>query len=389
MIASEMKRFRSVLIVAGEASGDLHGANLVREMKALDSSLSFSGVGGPKLEAEGVRLLARSSEMAVVGITEVFTKIRFILGVFLRLRKMLRKEKPELLILIDYPDFNLRLAAAAKAAGVRVFYYVSPQVWAWRKGRIRQIRRVVDRMAVILPFEKAFYEGRGYAVHFVGHPLLDVVKRTRSRETALTDFGLHDKRPIVALLPGSREKEVKGLLPVMLGAAIHVKEEYAEAQFILPLADTVDPQMVDRIIRAYPVSVTVVTGMIYDAVGLADMAMVASGTATMETALLETPMVIVYRISSFTAAVGRRLIRLEHIGLPNIIAGRTLVPELIQEDTNASRLADEAIKILSDRKRYDEIRKGLAEIRKKLGETGASRRAARLALNLMNQANVF
>ena len=170
MNASEIKRSRSVLIVAGEASGDLHGANLVREMKALDSSLSFSGVGGPKLEAEGVRLLARSSEMAVVGITEVFAKIRFILDVFLRLRKILRKEKPDLLILIDYPDFNLRLAAAAKAAGVRVFYYISPQVWAWRKRRIRQIRRVVDRMAVILPFEKAFYEGRGYAVHFVGHP---------------------------------------------------------------------------------------------------------------------------------------------------------------------------------------------------------------------------
>lgn len=383
MIASEMKRFRSVLIVAGEASGDLHGANLVREMKALDSSLSFSGVGGSKLEAEGVRLLARSSEMAVVGITEVFTKIRFILGVFLRLRKMLRKEKPELLILIDYPDFNLRLAAAAKAAGVRVFYYVSPQVWAWRKGRIRQIRRVVDRMAVILPFEKAFYEERGYTVHFVGHPLLDVVKRTRSRETALTDFGLHDKRPIVALLPGSREKEVKGLLPVMLGAAIHVKEEYAEAQFILPLADTVDPQMVDRIIRAYPVSVTVVTGMIYDAVGLADMAMVASGTATMETALLETPMVVIYKVSGVSYAVGRRVIRVDHISLVNLIAGRAVVPELIQVEANPERIAAEVGQIVTRREKAREMRAALAEIREKLGTPGASQRTAQIACGML------
>ena len=376
------------MIVAGEASGDLHGANLVREMKALDPSIAFSGVGGRRLEAEGVNLVARSSEMAVVGITEVFTKIRFILGVFIKLRKMLRDEKPELLILIDYPDFNLRLASAAKALGVRVFYYISPQVWAWRKGRIRQIKRVVDRMAVILPFEKAFYAAKGYAVDFVGHPLLDVVKRHRSRETALKDFGLADRWPIVALLPGSRDKEIKSLLPEMLGAAVLLKESYPEAQFILPLADTVDPRTVDQLIQMYPVSVNVVSGQIHDAVGLADVALVASGTATLETALLEIPMVILYRISPLTAAIGKRLIRLEHIGLVNIIAGRTVVPELIQEDASASRLADEALKILSDGKRNREIRTGLAEIRGKLGEPGASCRTAQLVLDIMDHADI-
>jgi len=376
------------MIVAGEASGDLHGANLVREMKALDPSIAFSGVGGRRLEAEGVNLVARCSEMAVVGITEVFTKIRFILGVFIKLRKMLRDEKPELLILIDYPDFNLRLASAAKALGIRVFYYISPQVWAWRKGRVRQIKRVVDRMAVILPFEKAFYAGKGYAVDFVGHPLLDVVKRHRSRETALKDFGLADRWPIVALLPGSRDKEIKSLLPEMLGAAVLLKESYPEVQFILPLADTVDPRTVDQIIQMYPVSVNVVSGQIHDAVGLADVALVASGTATLETALLEIPMVILYRISPLTAAIGKRLIRLEHIGLVNIIAGRTVVPELIQEDANASRLAGEAMKILSDGKRNREIRTGLAEIRGKLGESGASCRTAQLVLDIMDNAGI-
>ena len=386
MTAAKTEHYRSVVIVAGEASGDLHGANLVREMKALDPSLSFRGVGGRRLEGEGVGLVAQSSEMAVVGITEVFTKIRFILGVFSRLRKMLRKERPDLLVLIDYPDFNLRLAAAAKAAGVPVFYYISPQVWAWRKSRVHQIRRVVDRMAVILPFEKAFYADMGLTVHFVGHPLLDVVKRSQPREKSLADFGLRDKQPIVSLLPGSRDKEIRSLLPVMLSAAVLLKENYPEAQFILPLADTLDPRMVDQIIRTYPLPVTVVSGQIYDAVSLADVALVASGTATLETALLEIPMVIVYRISALTAAIGKRLIRLDHIGLVNIIAGKTLVPELIQEDVNASRLADEAMKILSDRKRYGDIRKGLAEIRNKLGKTGASCRAAQLALNMMDHS---
>ncbi len=386
MIATKTEHCRSVVIVAGEASGDLHGANLVREMKALDPSLSFRGVGGRRLEGEGVGLVAQSSEMAVVGITEVFTKIRFILGVFSRLRKMLRKERPDLLVLIDYPDFNLRLAAAAKAAGVPVFYYISPQVWAWRKSRVHQIRRVVDRMAVILPFEKAFYADMGLTVHFVGHPLLDVVKRSQPREKSLADFGLQDKQPIVSLLPGSRDKEIRSLLPVMLSAAVLLKENYPEAQFILPLADTVDPRMVDQIIRTYPLPVTVVSGQIYDAVGLADVALVASGTATLETALLEIPMVIVYRISALTAAIGKRLIRLDHIGLVNIIAGKTLVPELIQEDVNALRLADEAMKILSDRKRYGDIRKGLAEIRNKLGKPGASCRAAQLALSMMDHS---
>ncbi|MBN1547223.1 MAG: lipid-A-disaccharide synthase [Syntrophaceae bacterium] len=379
----EQKHHRSVMIVAGEASGDMHGANLVREMKALDSSLSFFGVGGKRLEAQGVRLVARSSDMAVVGITEVFTKIRFILGVFFQLRKMLREEKPKLLILIDYPDFNLRLASAAKKAGVRVFYYISPQVWAWRTGRVRKIRRVVDKMAVILPFEKAFYAKYDYPVEFVGHPLLDVVKRTRSREQALTDFGLHDGYPIVALLPGSREKEVKNLLPEMLGAAVLLKAKYSEAQFILPQADTIDRGIIHQVLQAYPVSVTLVSGQVHDAVGLADVALVASGTATLETALLEIPMIIIYRISPLTAAIGKRLIRLEHIGLVNIIAGKTLAPELIQENASASRIADETDKILSDRIHGDEIRKGLAEIRKKLGAPGASGQAALLAAGLI------
>jgi len=373
------------MIVAGEASGDLHGAHLVSEMKAIDPALSFCGVGGCNLEAEGVRLVARSSEMAVVGFTEVFSKLRLIVGVFFRLRRMLREEKPDLLILIDYPDFNLPLASAAKKAGVPVFYYISPQVWAWRKNRIHRIRRVVDRMAVILPFEKDVYAQMGVDVDFVGHPLLDAVVRTRGRQETLAELGLRDAWPIVALLPGSREKEVTALLPEMAGAAAVLARDFEAAQFVLPRADTVDPALVDGILRGHPVPVTVVPGRMYDAVGLADCAMVASGTATLETALLETPMVIAYRISPLTAAIGRRIVRVEHIGLVNLIAGKRLAPELVQDDANAARLADEVKAILTDRERRDAIRRELAAIRHKLGEPGAARRAAAIAVGLMSR----
>jgi lipid-A-disaccharide synthase len=387
MVPLDMNNPRTVVIVAGEASGDLHGAHLVREMKALDPSLSFCGVGGANLEAEGVRLIARSAEMAVVGLTEVFSKLPFIAGVFVRLRGMLRKEKPGLVILIDYPDFNLRLASEAKRAGVPVFYYISPQVWAWRKNRIHRIRQVVDRMAVILPFEKGIYAEMGVDVDFVGHPLLDAVKRTRSREEALAAFGLRDAWPLVALLPGSREKEVTSLLPEMAGAAEILARDFPDAQFVLPLAETVDPSLVQGILRGHPVPVTVLPGQMYDAVGISDAAMVASGTATLETALLETPMVIAYRISPLTAAVGRRVIRVKHIGLVNLIAGKTLAPELVQENATAPRLAAEVKALLTDRERREMIRGELAAIRRKLGQPGAARRAAGISLTLMNRGS--
>jgi len=376
---------KKVLIVAGEASGDLHGANLVRAMLETDPGLAFYGIGGPKMEAAGVRCLARAGDMAVVGLTEVFSKLGMILGIMRKLKRSLREEKPALIILIDYPDFNMPLARAAKKQGVRVFYYISPQVWAWRRGRIKQLRQCVDRMAVILPFEAEMYRREGMAVEFVGHPLLDGINTKYHRNEAIRRFDLREGAAIIGLLPGSRPGEVTKLLPEMLAAAGIIKREVPTAQFVLPLADTLDRDGVEEMIRPCQekLNVKIIGNEIYDVLAVCDAAMVASGTATLETALIGVPMIIVYKISLFTYLMGRIFVNVDHIGLANIIAGKTVVPELIQQDVNPPRMAKEILAILNDVERKNRIKRELAGIREKLGAPGASRRAANLAMEML------
>jgi len=376
---------KKVLIVAGEASGDLHGANLVRAMLALDPGLDFYGIGGPKMEAAGVRCLARAADMAVVGLTEVFAKLGLILETMGRLKRSLQEEEPALAILIDYPDFNMPLAKAAKKRGVKVFYYISPQVWAWRRGRIARLRELVDRMAVILPFEAEMYHREGVEAVFVGHPLLDAVQIKYERPEALRRFKLREGETIIGLLPGSRPSEVVKLLPEMLRAAVLIRRELPAAQFVLPIADTLDRHDVDKLVRPYDseLAVRIVGNEIYDVLAVCDAALVASGTATLEAALIGVPMIIVYKISFFTYLMGRLFVKVSHIGLANIIAGKTVVPELVQQDVNPPRLARELLAILTEEGRKDLIKQELAGIREKLGTPGASRRAARLAMEML------
>lgn len=376
-------RPKRIMIVAGEASGDLHGGNLVRAMHQIDPSLRFYGTGGKKLKEAGVDLLANSADMAVVGLTEVFSKLGTIRKVMTTLKASIKKDKPDLLILIDYPDFNLSLAATAKKNGVKVFYYISPQVWAWRKGRIAVIKKNVDKMAVILPFEVPFYREAGVDATFVGHPLLDEVKNNYSREGALKHFGLPTDMTTVGLLPGSRQSEIVRLLPEMLKAAKIIEKEIPPVQFVLPLADIQDRDVVSNIIGQFPVKVTVIHNAVYDVLQCADMVIVASGTATLETALMETPMVIVYRVSAPSYYIGKMVINVNHIGLVNIIAGKTVVPELIQDDVTGERIAAEVINILANRTRMEEIRAELVELKNKLGSPGAAVRAARLAYDML------
>jgi len=379
-------RIRKVLIVAGEASGDLHGSNLVREMLRIDPGLSFKGIGGRRMADAGVRILANASDMAVVGLTEVASRLKLIAANFFRLKRMLREEKPDLVILIDYPDFNLPLAKAARREGLRVFYYISPQVWAWRRGRIDRLKRDVDRMAVILPFEESFYRKAGMEVNFVGHPLLDAVKRKYSRKEALARIGLDAGRPVIAILPGSREGEVRRILPAMLSAGKLLRERIPDAQFVLTLADTLDAGLIEEYTRASSVPVRIVADDAYDAVGASDAAMVASGTATVETALLEVPMIVVYRVSLPTYWVGRMVVRVENIGMVNIIAGKTIAPEFIQDGADPERMADAIYDLLHNRSKHEAVKEELRKIRKKLGEPGAAGRAAGLAVELLRKA---
>lgn len=371
------------MIVAGEASGDLHGGNLVRAMRQIDPDIFYYGVGGKKMQTAGVELLAEVADMAVVGLTEVVFKLGMILRVMRRLKTSFTKEPPDLVILIDYPDFNLPLARAARRLGIKVLYYISPQVWAWRKDRIDTIRNAVDKMVVILPFEEEFYRKAGVDVTFVGHPLLDEVKKKYPRVEALKRFGLRDEAITVAIIPGSRRSEVTRILPEMLGACRILTEKISPLQFILPIAGTLDPAFVRDILQQFPVLVNVIPNEIYDVIAISDAAMVASGTATLETALLETPMVVVYKVSGASYAIGRRFIRVDHICLVNLIAGRAVVPELIQDDANPERIAAEVRELITRLGKAREMKASLAEIRGKLGTPGASRRTAQIACGML------
>ena len=371
------------MIVAGEASGDLHGASLVREALKLDPELHFLGMGGRRMREAGVETLVDAADMAVVGLVEVVAHFDVIYRAFSTLKRIIATDPPDLLILIDYPDFNLRLAKVAKKHGVRVLYYISPQVWAWRVGRVKKIGRVVDRMAVVFPFEVPFYEKERVPVTFVGHPLVDQVRPTMSRSEAQDAFGLDRSRPTVGLFPGSRKGEVRTLLPIILATAEILSQRFPEVQFILPLASSLTRADIDPLLAASPVKVTVVAERGYDVMQVCNAIVTVSGTVTLEIALMGVPMVIIYRVSPLTYAVGKRLIRVDHIGLCNIVAGERVVPELIQHDAQPAGIAEEVGRMLTDTVYAGAIREKLAGVKEGLGSGGGSARIARLALDML------
>jgi lipid-A-disaccharide synthase len=361
----------------------MHGANLVREMLKANPGLTFYGIGGNKLRKEGVELLADASDMAVVGLTEVISKLRSILKIMGMMKRSMDERRPDLVILIDYPDFNLPLARAAKKRGIKVFYYISPQVWAWRKGRIRQIKKTVDKMAVILPFEVETYRKEGFEANYVGHPLLDMVKSGYSKQESRKKLGLPEDKITIGILPGSRHSEISKLMPEMMRAVQILKKEMPDTQFILPLADTLEEASVNEFISEFGVQVKVISGHTYDVITCSDLVWVASGTATLETALLEVPMIIIYKISLLSYFIGRLIVDIKNIGLVNIIAGKTIVPELIQNEAEGSRIAAEALSILRNEERKQTMVKELKAIHTRLGDPGAAIRAAQLALDML------
>lgn len=369
-----------VLLVAGEASGDLHGADLVIALKQQAPSVEVFGIGGPSLRDAGMQTLIDTATIAGMGLFEARDKLRALIGAYRQLTAILRTNPPDLLILIDFPEFNLRLAKVAKQVGVKVFYYVSPQVWAWRKRRVRTIAQRVDRLAAIFPFESDFYAKHGCSVDFVGHPLVDRVHPTRSREDTLCQYELDPHKKMIVLLPGSRAQEVRYLLTPMLEAAHLLGDSY---QFVLAVASTLNMQQIREQIGQRPIRI--VQRDTYNVVHASDLAIVASGTATLETALLERPMIIVYRLAPLTYALARLIVRVPHIGMPNLIAERSIVPELIQAEVTPERIAAEARQLLNDPQAYRVTQEGLREVRSRLGSEGAAQRAAKLAFDMIQK----
>jgi lipid-A-disaccharide synthase len=371
------------LLVAGEASGDLHAAGLVAALRRRMPQLVIHGVAGGEARAAGMTTIVDIAEIATLGLTEVAEKGRALWRSYRMLRREIVERPPDVLVLIDFPEFNLALGAVAKRRGVPVFYYVSPQVWAWRKGRVRKILRRVDRLAVLFPFEPAVY-GNSDKVSFVGHPLLDRVRATRGREQTLAVHGLDPAKRLVVLLPGSRRREVERMLPEMAGAAEQLATRHP-VQFAIVLAPTLSRSLVEPLVAGRGVVLPLIEGDAYNLVAAADLVLTASGTATLEVALLGRPMVIMYRASPLTYLAGRALIRVPWIGMPNLIAGRVIVPELIQSEVSATRIAREAEGILSDPEREAAVCADLAAVRQALGAPGAADRAAQLVVALLRE----
>jgi len=374
---------KRILIAAGEASGDLHASSLVKAMLELEPNLHFYGMGGEKLKKAGACIIFDISNLSVIGITEVISHLGHLYGVFRWFKESFKNARPDLLILVDYPDFNLRLAKVARSYKVPVLYYISPQIWAWRTNRIKKIGKLIDKMIVVFPFELSLYEKEGIDVSFVGHPLLDMAKVSKSKEENIKRFGLDEQKKIIGLLPGSRLSEVKRLLPPMLGAAYRLKQRFGNLQFILPIASGLKKEEIVKLTENSKVSITLVDDNIYEVIDICYLLIVSSGTATLETSLLSRPMIIVYKMSKLSYLIGRLLIKVPYIGIVNIIAGKKVVPELIQAEANAERITNEVIPLLEDDLYYQSICKELISIKEKLGKPGASKRAARIALRML------
>lgn len=368
----------SILIIAGEQSGDMHGAKVVRAVQARNPDVKFFGVGGEKMREAGVEILQDAKDMAVLGLVEVLKRYSFFRNVFFRILEAAKTRRPDAVLLIDYPGFNLRFAEQAHKLGLKVVYYICPQVWAWHRSRVAKMAKIVDHLLVIFPFEVDVFKGTGLRTDFVGHPLVEATRAVREAPDDPLPWGEGQR---IALLPGSRRQELERILPPLLGAAAILEDAYKSNVTIILAAASEEMAHLARAIIARqipsPKKLEIVTGSTRQILKQAAAAWVASGTATLETALMDCPMIVVYKTSWITYQVGRRLIRVPFLGMVNLLAGRELCPELIQDRATPIRLAKAMLALIADDSPdHHSIKQGLAEVRAKLGDGGAADRVA-------------
>lgn len=374
-----------IMFSAGEASGDMHGANLARALKALDPDIELLGMGGSQMAQAGVRIVYDINNLGFIGVGEILRKIPFFFRLRTQLLQVMQEEKPDVLVCIDYPGFNMRLIEKARAAGIRVVYYILPTIWAWHKSRGKVIAEHTDLAISLFPFEAKLYEELGARVAYAGHPLLDVVHPELTKDEALQAFGLDAAKQTILLMPGSRLQEVRGLLPVMLAAVKEIMAQRDGVQFLIPRASTIDASVLQELIPADLENVHVASGHVYDMMNISTAAVAASGTATLETALMGLPTLLIYRVSSLTYWLSKILVHIQSIGLPNIIMGHRIMPELWQDEVTPEAIAADMVTLLTDKQVWQERHEAMLSVRKEMGEPGAVRRTAEIILQFAKE----
>ena len=374
---------KRIMIIAGESSGDFHSASLILALKKISPEIEISGIGGQRMRAAGADIYFDISELSIIGFTDVLKNLRKIKKVFNALLEKIDATSPDAVVLVDYPGFNLKLAQKLKKRKIPVIYYISPQIWAWWRGRIKTIRRFVDKMIVVFKFEEALYKDYGIDVSFVGHPLLDNAQPSLSRQDFLNRLGLSLQKRTIGIAPGSRKMEIERILPILLESAKIIKDKLPQVQFVLLKAPGLLREVFESKIKKYGFPITLCENQTYDFLKCCDFVLVSSGTATLETAIMQKPMIIVYKVSFLNWLIAKPLIRLPFIGLVNVVAGKEVVPEFIQYKARPRLIAEKTIEILTSQTALTNVKAELEKVRKNLGSSGASQKAAEIILNYL------
>lgn len=381
---------KKIFFLAGEHSGDLQGSIVIKHLKMIAPELEITGIGGKLMQQAGMNCIHSSDEMAVIGIVEAIKNFKHLKHIKSDVEKWLNKNRPDMVVLIDYPDFNRMIAEYAKSIGLHVLYYIMPQVWAWRSGRVNKFVNAINECVVFFPFEVDIWQKGGTTCNWFGHPLIGTAVPSASKEEIREKYEIQNEQKVIGILPGSRTQEIDYILPEVLGAADLIADKYKKVQFLLPLASTIDESHVQSYLKLHPeIDVKIVRDKAYDVMSVADVCIVTSGTATLETAIIGTPMVVVYRTNIITSILTKYFIESKHIALPNVIADKRIVPELIRDEFRADFIAREVSAILDDPDKQKRIRQGLNEVKNTLGEPGAGNRVAEHIANRLKELNAF